>query len=167
MAALVNEALDESGAAQLRLVFQPIVSLMGDDQENHSVLLRLLDADADLHEAKAFIGAATASGRMGDIDRWVITHAIAELAKQRAKGHRLNFFINIGEASLQDDDLLIWICDTLRDQDARGSWLTFQFPEEEAQPQPARPDATGRGAQEDQVPRRPNPLRATRRPPRA
>jgi EAL domain-containing protein (putative c-di-GMP-specific phosphodiesterase class I) len=132
MAALVNEALDESGAAQLRLVFQPIVSLMGEEQENHSVLLRLLDADAGLHEAKAFISAATASGRMGDIDRWVITHAIAELAKQRAQGHRLNFFINIGETSLQDDDLLIWICDTLRDQDARGSWLTFQFPEEEA-----------------------------------
>lgn len=132
MAALVNEALDESGVTQLRLVFQPIVSLKGDDHENHSVLLRLLDADAHLHEAKAFIGAATAIGRMGDIDRWVITHAIAELATQRANGHRLNFFINIGEASLQDDDLLIWICDTLRDHDARGSWLTFQFPEDEA-----------------------------------
>ncbi len=132
MAALVNEALDESGAAELRLVFQPIISLMGEDQENHSVLLRLLDADEHLHEAKEFIGAANATGRMGDIDRWVITHAIAELANQRAMGHRLNFFINIGEASLRDDDLLIWICDTLRDQGARGSWLTFQFPEDEA-----------------------------------
>ena len=41
MAGLVDQALDRSGAAELRLVFQPIVSLMGDTQENYSVLLRL------------------------------------------------------------------------------------------------------------------------------
>ena len=84
-----------------------------------------------------------AKGRIGDIDRWVITHAIAELARQRASGHRLNFFVNLGEASLQDEELLIWICDQLRDLDARGSWLTFQFPEEQAQRNLPGPDAPG------------------------
>ena len=87
MADLLDQALG-TGPAELRLVYQPIVSLMGDSQENYSVLVRLLDAEGVLHEAKEFIGVAAASGRLGEIDRWVINHAVAELASQRANGHR-------------------------------------------------------------------------------
>lgn len=132
MAALVSEALAGTGTAELRLVYQPIVSLMGDSQENYSVLVRLLDANQHLYEAKEFLGAAAAGGLVAKLDRWVIQHAIAELASQRANDHKINFFINIAEGSLQDEGLIIWICDLLREFDARGSWLTFQFPEEEA-----------------------------------
>ncbi len=132
MGPLVAEALSEDGRAELRLAYQPIISLMGDNQENYSILVRLLDADQQLHEAKAFIGAASATGRMGDIDRWVISRAIAEVGKHRANGHKFNFFVNIGEETLQDPELIIWICDLLRDLDVRSSWLTFQFREEEA-----------------------------------
>lgn len=132
MAALVREALGGTGKAELRLVYQPIVSLMGDSQENYSVLVRLLDPDQRLHEAKEFIAAATAAGLVAEIDHWVIHHAIAELAAQRANGHKLNFFINIAEETIQNEELIIWICDRLREFDARGSWLTFQFPEDEA-----------------------------------
>lgn len=137
MGPLVAEALSGDGAAELRLAYQPIISLMGDNQENYSILVRLLDADQHLHEAKSFIRAAAATGRMGDIDRWVISHAIAELATQRANDHKLNFFVNIGEETLQEQELIIWICDRLRDFNARGSWLTFQFPEEVALRNPA------------------------------
>jgi len=132
MAGLVSEALSGAGKAELRLVYQPIVSLMGDSQEHYSVLVRLLDATQHLYEAKEFIGAAVAGGLMVKLDRWVIQQAIAELARQRANEHRINFFINIAEESLRDEELIIWICDLLREFDARGSWLTFQFPEEEA-----------------------------------
>jgi multidomain signaling protein FimX len=132
MAALVGEALSGTGKAELRLVYQPIVSLMGDSQEHYSVLVRLLDANQRLYEAKEFMGAAAAGGLVVKLDRWVIQRAIAELASQRANEHRINFFINIAEESLHDEELIIWICDLLRESDARGSWLTFQFPEEEA-----------------------------------
>ena len=131
MVALLDQALGR-GPAELQLVYQPIVSLKGDSQENYSVLVRLLAAEGVLHEAKEFIGVAAAAGRLAEIDRWVISHAVAELAKQRTGGHRFNFFVNISEASLQDEALLAWICDRLRDLDVRGSWLTFQFPQEEA-----------------------------------
>jgi multidomain signaling protein FimX len=132
MAALVSEALSGTGKAALRLVYQPIVSLMGDSQEHYSVLVRLLDANQHLYEAKEFMGAAAAGGLMVKLDRWVIQRAIAELAGQRANDHRINFFVNIAEESLLDEELIIWICDLLREFDARGNWLTFQFPEEEA-----------------------------------
>jgi PAS domain S-box-containing protein len=132
MTGLVSEALSGTGKAELRLVYQPIVSLMGDSQEHYSVLVRLLDANQHLYEAKEFMGAAAASGLTGKLDRWVIQQAIAELARQRANEHRINFFINIAEESLRDEELIIWICDLLREFDARGSWVTFQFPEDEA-----------------------------------
>jgi EAL domain-containing protein (putative c-di-GMP-specific phosphodiesterase class I) len=131
MVALVDEALGGTGEAELRLFYQPIVSLMGDSQENYSVLVRLLDREQRLHEAKAFLGALAAE-RMVELDRWVIKHAIGELVSQRTKGHRFNFFINIAEASLRDEELIAWLCDRLRDLDGRGNWLTFQLPEEEA-----------------------------------
>jgi PAS domain S-box-containing protein len=132
MAALVSEALSGIGKAELRLVFQPIVSLMGDSQEHYSVLLRLLAPGQQLHEAREFIGAVTAAGLMPEVDRWVIQRAVAELAGQRANGHKINFFINIAEDTLQDESLIAWICDRLRESDVRGNWLTFQFPEDEA-----------------------------------
>lgn len=129
---LVDEALRGVGAAGLRLVYQPIVSLMGDSQENYSVLARLVGADGHIHEAKAFLGAAAAAGRLGEIDRWVIQRAIAELADQRKQGRPVNFFVNIAATSVQNEELIPWICDQLRDLDARGHWLTWQFPAEEA-----------------------------------
>jgi multidomain signaling protein FimX len=131
-AALVSEALSGIGKAELRLVYQPIVSLMGDSQEHYSVLLRLLAPGQQLHEAREFIGAVAAAGLMPEVDRWVIQRAIAELAAQRANGYKINFFVNIAEDTLQDESLIAWICDRLRESDARGNWLTFQFPEDEA-----------------------------------
>jgi multidomain signaling protein FimX len=132
MAGLVSEALSGTGKAELRLVYQPIVSLMGDTQEHYSVLVRLLDANQRLYEAKEFLNAAAAGGLMPKLDRWVIQRAVTELASQRANDHKIHFFINIAEESLADEGLIIWICDLLREFDARGSWLTFQFPEDQA-----------------------------------
>jgi EAL domain-containing protein (putative c-di-GMP-specific phosphodiesterase class I) len=128
-AANIRRALEGDG---FQLVYQPIVSLKGDSQENYNVFVRLRDDDKRLREAKEFLAAAVRSGRMVAIDRWVIRHAIEELAQQRAQERKLNFFVNIAEESLQEDKLLIWICDYLREYRARGSWLTFQILEDHA-----------------------------------
>jgi len=125
----IDRALKGEG---FELVYQTIVSLKGDSQENYNVLLRLRDAQQALREAKEFIPAASAAGRMPAIDRWVIQHAINEITIKRGQNHRVNFFINIGEQTLQDESLLILICDCLSDFQARGNWLTFQIAEEHA-----------------------------------
>jgi EAL domain-containing protein (putative c-di-GMP-specific phosphodiesterase class I) len=69
---------------------------------------------------------------MPELDRWVIRRAIAELAKHRRVGHKVNFFINISGPSLGDDMLLLWICDCLREFEAKGSWLVFQIKDYDA-----------------------------------
>lgn len=115
---------------QLKLVYQPIISLMGDNQENYSVLLRLLDENETLFEAKDFIGAAIRSGLIEELDKWTIRAAIEVIGEQRRAGHNLSLFINLSEDTFRNPSIVLWICDCLREFDVRGSWLTFQFQEE-------------------------------------
>ncbi len=127
MAAKIEYALAND---RLMLVYQPIVSLMGDNQENYSVLIRLIDADENLLEAREFIGPAIRNGLIEQIDKWAIRHAIKAMGEHRRGGHKLNFFINLAEDAFRDPSLIVWICDCLREFDVRGSWLTFVFQEE-------------------------------------
>lgn len=112
------------------LVYQPIISLMGDNQENYSVLVRMIDESENLIEARDFIGVAIRSGLIERIDKWAICNAIMALSKHRGAGHHINFFINLAEDSFRDPGILIWICDRLGEFNVRGNWLTFVIQEE-------------------------------------
>lgn len=129
LTARITRALDGDG---FQLFYQPIVSLKGDSQENYNVLLRLREHDRSLREAKEFLSAAIQSGRMVAVDRWVIRRAIAQVASKRSQGQKINFFVNLAEETIQEDNLLIWICNYLEEFQARGNWLTFQILEEHA-----------------------------------
>ncbi|MBA1332652.1 diguanylate phosphodiesterase, partial [Candidatus Endoriftia persephone str. Guaymas] len=117
---------------QFRLVYQPIVSLQGDTRENYAVLIRLLDQNGEEIQPNYFLKQAEEMGKLPEVDRWVIRNAIAELARQRRQGHKINFFINISGVTLADDTLLLWICDCLREFEAKGPWVVFQIKDEEA-----------------------------------
>jgi EAL domain-containing protein (putative c-di-GMP-specific phosphodiesterase class I) len=122
--ALMQSALAEDG---LRLVYQPIVSLRGDAGENYEVLVRLPHPAGDDLLPADFLGPAEAVGLMPEVDRWVIRRSVAELARLRARSQRARFFVRISGQSLVDEEVLITICDTLRDQQAKGAWLVFQL----------------------------------------
>lgn len=110
-----------------RLVYQPIISILGDTSENYAVLLRLLNNDNEEIRPRHFLKVAAQNNIMTDIDRWVVKHAIEEIALRRRDNNRLNFFIQLSETSIQNDTILLWIVDCLRESNAKGSWLTFQF----------------------------------------
>lgn len=124
----LEKALDEDG---LQLVYQPIVSLQGDTREHYAALLRLPTEDGQSLLPNDFLGLAASAGLLPRIDRWVIQHSIQELVKQRAEGRKINFFVNLSGQCIDDEDLLLWICDCLRDTDAKGAWLTFQLKAED------------------------------------
>lgn len=125
---LINNALKND---KFRIVYQPIVSLQGDTREHYAVLTRIIDDDgADVQPAE-FINRAKQLNLMSAIDKWVVQHAITELSAQRSKGHKTKFFISISESGIQDESLLLWICDCLRELNAKGAWVIFQFHEED------------------------------------
>lgn len=125
---LVAHALDHD---RFRLVYQPIVSLQGDSRENYSVMVRLLDKNDEEILPEHFLSQASGSSQMAAIDRWVIQHAIKELSLQRKQGNKINMFITLSRAALSDESLLLWIIDSLRLENAKGSWLTFQIADED------------------------------------
>lgn len=125
---------------RFRLVYQPIVSLQGDIRENYAVLVRLLDQNNEQILPTHFLQHAERSGQLPAIDRWVLRHAIAELAEQRRAGKKLFFFVSISGASLEQADLVLYLCNLIEEYQVRGAWLTLQLSERDvrARIQPAR-----------------------------
>lgn len=128
MVALIDGALEND---RFRLHYQPIVSLQGDTRENYSVLLRLMDDNDNELSPEDFLPQAERADRMAELDRWVIRSAISELVRLRSRGNKVNFYIILSRAAIEDDSILLWICDCLREFKAKGAWLVFQFKEHE------------------------------------
>lgn len=125
---LIQYALEHD---RFRLVYQPLVSLQGDSRENYQVMLRLLDNNDKEIFPEHFLSYADQAGLMASVDRWVIDNSVKALIKHRNEKHKVNFFLNISGAGLADDGLLLYICDCLRDNNAKGAWFTFQINEED------------------------------------
>jgi EAL domain-containing protein (putative c-di-GMP-specific phosphodiesterase class I) len=100
------------------VLFEPVVSLRGDSQEYYAVSARIPDAAG---------GQATAGETLSasDIERWVMERAMREQARERRRGRRAACVLRLSADSVQEPGLLIWICDTLREHQLRGSWLAF------------------------------------------
>ncbi|MCB1800382.1 MAG: EAL domain-containing protein [Gammaproteobacteria bacterium] len=123
---LIDNALANDG---FRLKYQPIVSLQGDTRENYSVYLRLVDDSGKELVPDVFLSPARDASRLAEVDRWVVRNAIRELASHRRDGKKIIFYIILSRAGIEDDSMLLWIVDCLREFRAKGSWLTFQFRE--------------------------------------
>ena len=118
---------------QLRLLFQPLISMRGDDAEHYEVLLRLPGGDASDPQAGAFINSAEVSDTLKrKLDRWVILHATKLLSERQKQGKDTKLFINITGASLRDEKLPAWVQVALKAAGLNHNAIIFQFSEEDA-----------------------------------
>ncbi len=123
---MIQEAVEND---RFRLVYQPIVSLQGDNRENYAVMVRMLSEDKQEVLPSDFLMQAEKSGQIVHIDKWMLEHALLELNRQREAGKNIRFFVPISGASIQQEDFLLSFCDSLEKRGAKGSWLTFQVSE--------------------------------------
>ncbi len=118
---------------QLRLLFQPLISMRGDDTEHYEVLLRMPQDDSVESQAGDFINSADLSDELKrKLDRWVILHATKKLSEHQKAGKNTRLFINITSASLRDDKLPGWVQVALKAAGLKHSDVIFQFAEEDA-----------------------------------
>ncbi|MBB3102491.1 diguanylate cyclase (GGDEF)-like protein/PAS domain S-box-containing protein [Azomonas macrocytogenes] len=128
--AIVQQALESNA---FRLLFQPIISLRGDDErERYEVLLRLINPQGDEISPAEFLDAASETGMLTTIDRWVIRHSLQHLAEQLSKGHDPQLFLHLSGASLQDQTFPGWLEDQLNNVQPTASSLVFQIDEADA-----------------------------------
>src|SRR5690348_10170626 len=123
--ALIDEALQDDGFI---LYYQPIVSLHGAEGEFYEVLLRMKGAKGEILPGH-FLPIAEQNGKLPAIDRWVIANAIRSIAERERAGHKTTFFIKLTPQSLEDQTLLPWIAQQLKNARQRGDSLVFEMPE--------------------------------------
>lgn len=93
----------------LVLLYQPIVSLRGEEREHYEVYLRLPDGEGNLLRPDEFMQLAEQAGMGGRVDRWVVLNSVKKLTQHRAKGHDARITINLTHAALTDDSFLPWL----------------------------------------------------------
>ena len=122
---LVKDALANNGFV---LFYQPIISLHGAEGEFYEILLRMQGPKGEI-TPNFFMPIAEQNGLMPSIDRWVISSAVKALAEREKAGHKTTFFVKLTPQSLDDQTLLPWISQQLKNSRLRGDALVFEMPE--------------------------------------
>ena len=102
----IQHALDTE---KFKLLFQPIISLRGSDEEYYEVYLRMIDPDGNVVSPNQFLDIAEEISASTRIDRWVILESIKMLAEHRNKGNKTKLIVNISRHSICDETLLPWL----------------------------------------------------------
>ena len=125
----VNLAIDNHSFA---LLFQPIISLRGDEDEHYEVFLRLIDDNGDQVAPGEFLGTAIEAGVAGKIDRWVVLQSIKLLSGHRAKGHDTRITINLTSNSVADEEFSQRLSVAIKAARLPSDAVIFQITEEDA-----------------------------------
>jgi EAL domain-containing protein (putative c-di-GMP-specific phosphodiesterase class I)/uncharacterized coiled-coil DUF342 family protein len=97
---VIRDALDNDNFV---LFCQPVFSLQAERITQYELLLRLRDADGRMVRPFGFLEPADRFGLMGEIDRWVVTHALDLLERDGTGELRLE--VNVAGQSLADYEL--------------------------------------------------------------
>ncbi|WP_165767363.1 EAL domain-containing protein [Parendozoicomonas haliclonae] len=127
--ALVQHALDNQS---FRLMFQPVASLRGDEEEHYDVLLRIIDPEGKEVPAGQFMGPIDKTPLAEKIDKWVILQSVKRLLQHKDKGEHSHLFLHISAASIQDKKFLPWLFLVIKKTGIKPQSLVFQLAEENA-----------------------------------
>ena len=123
--ALIDEALASDGFV---LYYQPIVSLHGAEGEFYEILLRMKGAKGEIIARPFPAGRRTERQASGDRP---LGHRQRDPldCRARTRRHKTTFFIKLTPQSLEDQTLLPWIAQQLKNARQRGDSLVFEMPE--------------------------------------
>jgi EAL domain-containing protein (putative c-di-GMP-specific phosphodiesterase class I) len=106
---MIRFALEHSG---FEVVFQPIMSVRGEEEERFQALLRLRDRDGHLHAASEIVPAAERAALIGAIDRWMVKHCVERMAGR--KDHApMHLFVSQSLASAREAQMPAWLAAVL------------------------------------------------------
>ncbi|MCW5569278.1 MAG: EAL domain-containing protein, partial [Dokdonella sp.] len=115
-----------------RVVFQPIVSLRGDEDERFQALLRLPAVEGRTYAAGELVPVAERAGLIADIDRWVLGDCIRTLGERARLGHAVRLFVSQSMASARETDRAEWLRRQLEQHRVPASQLILELRAEEA-----------------------------------
>ena len=132
---LVTQIQQSLDGDEFELLAQPITSLQdADDRPRFEILLRMKDSDGNRVPSKAFFSAAERYQMMPQVDRWVVSTAIARLSNhlEQLGSHGAIFSVNLSGQSLSDDGILEFIDDELQERKVPAECMCFELTESAA-----------------------------------
>lgn len=125
----ILKALDED---RFRLLFQPIINLRGEGEEQYEAFVRMLDKDENEVSPYDFLPPMGPNDTAIKIDRWVVLQTIKQLSSHRSKGNDTHMFLNVTAETLQDKTFTPWLSVALKAARLPGDSLIFQIREGDA-----------------------------------
>jgi len=120
----IRTALCDGG---LELSFQPVVAVAGGQDAQFQVLLRMRDADGNLHRAGKLVPAAESAGLMPDVDRWVLEQSIALMQRRRDEGRAVRLLVSQSPRTLARDLHAQWLQEMLASHGIEGPSLVIDL----------------------------------------
>ncbi|MEQ9452856.1 MAG: EAL domain-containing protein [Pseudomonadales bacterium] len=125
----INDAIEKK---MFVLLYQPIISLRGDNDEHYEVFLRMVDDAGEQIEPGKFLQTAIDNNVCGKIDRWVILQSIKMLSGHRARGNATRLTINISANSVVDPEFPQWLAVAIKAARLPSDAVIFQITERDA-----------------------------------
>jgi diguanylate cyclase (GGDEF)-like protein/PAS domain S-box-containing protein len=122
----LREALDHD---RFLLYYQPVISLKGEPGAMYETYIRLDSGAGEMVPPLSFLQIAEEHGLLGEIDRWVVGHAIDVIGQRTRTGRPTTLLVKITQASLADDSLARYVGEQLVAHGVDGEHLVLQLPE--------------------------------------
>ena len=124
LARQIRFALDGAG---LQVLFQPIVSLHGEEHEQFQALLRLQGDDGHQYVAAEIVPVAERADLIAEIDRWVFAQCIAMIVERTKSGRSPRLFLSQSLASVRDAERIEWMRELLLRNEVRGDSVSLEL----------------------------------------
>ena len=115
--ARVNYALEKKS---FQLVYQPIISVDNRGYENYEALLRMIDCEGRTILPSQFLPILEQNNDMVGIDKWVIQHAIHQIASDTHAKMSTDIFIKVSGKTLSDKLLVPLISNSMTEGGIAG-----------------------------------------------
>ncbi len=126
---MIRKALRDSS---FRVVFQPIVSLHGEEEKQYQALLRLTAEDGRVYAAAELIPAAESADLISAVDRWMLESCLQTIAEHRRSGDNVRLFVNQSSRSVHDPDRVDWMRQALESRRIPAAQISIDLRMEDA-----------------------------------
>ena len=126
LVALIQQNLASNS---FELLFQPIISLRGDENEHYEVILQARNDDKQIVPLYELLQAASSAKLATKLDRWLVLMVIRTLIERLNAGIKTCIFIPISGDTLQDASFITWFTNAINVSKVPTSLFIFQIAE--------------------------------------
>ncbi len=126
----------QNNDGQLRMYYQPKVSVKDMDVERFEALIRWIHPIQGFIPPDSFIPLAEQAGLIQQVTEWVVATVIQQIGEWKTKGFVAKVAVNLSAQDLSSPKLLDLINDLLKEHNVRASSISFELTESELMREP-------------------------------